>query len=231
MAIGLSLPVRQVDRTSAADDVRAQLLGLIQEGELPIGTKLPSEHEMARSFGVSRTVVREGLGTLRSMGLLESRAGAGTFVRATRPVFGGLLLGGKITSDELHEVRCHIEIPGAGLAALRRTDEQLHRLEEIVDRHARPGGPDTWVGDDLLFHVSLAEATGNILHKRFVEELQDLQSELSITMSQIAGGLAAPLHEHATIVQAVHRRDEDAAREAMRAHLAAIQGRSKGLRG
>jgi DNA-binding FadR family transcriptional regulator len=224
-----ALSVRRIERTSAADEVRAQLLALIEEGELPIGAKLPSEHELARSFGVSRSIVREGLGRLRSIGLVESRTGSGTFVRSASADHGGLLLAGRYSSDELHDVRCHLEIPGAGLAAERRSDEQLRRLEELVARHAGSADADTWVRDDLLFHVTLAEATGNIIQVRFVRELRKLQSELTLTMARIAGGLAAPTEEHAVIVDAVRRRDAEAARAAMAAHLAAIQKRSQAL--
>jgi GntR family transcriptional repressor for pyruvate dehydrogenase complex len=221
--------VKRIERTSASDEVRTQLLELIQGGELPVGAKLPSEHALAQSFGVSRTVIREGLGTLRSIGLVESRAGAGTFVRSTNAARGGLLLAGRHSSAELHEVRCHIEIPGAGLAAARRTDEHLRQLDEILERHAEALDADAWVRDDLRFHATLAEATGNPLQVRFVTELHELQSELSLTMARMTGGLAAPLTEHAAIVEAVRHQDDEGARAAMTAHLAAIQKRSEAL--
>lgn len=221
--------VRRIARTSASDEVRTQLIELIQSGELPVGARLPTEQELARSFGVSRGVVREGLGTLRSIGLVESRAGAGTFVRSANTARGGLLLAGRYSNDDLHEVRSHLEIPGAALAARHRTPEHLHRLDEIVARHAGAADADAWVRDDLLFHVTLAEAGGNPLQVRLLDELRELQSELSLTMAEIAGGLAAPLEEHVRIVDAVRAKDEDAARAAMTAHLTAIQERFRAL--
>jgi DNA-binding FadR family transcriptional regulator len=223
--------VTKIERTSAADEVRTQILALIESGDLAVGAKLPSEHELARSFGVSRAVVREGLGSLRSVGIVESRAGAGTFVRSLRATHGGLLLAGRYSSGELHEVRCHIEIPGAALAASRRTDEHLRRLDEIVARHAGTQDADAWVRDDLLFHVTLAEATGNALQVRFVTELRELQSELTLTMARRAGGLAAPVEEHGAVLEAIRRQDEESARRAMTAHLDAIQSRSQLLEG
>jgi GntR family transcriptional repressor for pyruvate dehydrogenase complex len=221
--------VTRIEKTSAAEEVRDQLLALIEAGDLSVGAKLPSEHELARSFGVSRTVVREGLGGLRSIGIIESRSGAGTFVRSHSPAHGVLLLAGKYSSDELHEVRCHIEIPGAGLAATRRSEEQLARLEEIVERHAHTDDVEAWVRDDLLFHVTLAEATGNTLQVRFVTELRELQSELTLTMARMTGGVAAPVEEHGVIAAAVRHKDAEAASEAMRKHLAAIRERSQAL--
>jgi DNA-binding FadR family transcriptional regulator len=222
-----SVRVKPISRTSAADAVRDQLIALIEAGDLDVGAKLPSEHELARSFGVSRAVIREALGSVRSIGMVESRAGSGTYVRSARATRGGLLLAGKYTTDELHEVRRHIEIPGAALAARRRSDDDVRRLEEIVERHAQPEDAVAWVRDDLLFHVTLAEATGNTLQIRFVMELRELQSELTLTMARMAGGLAAPVEEHGAVLEAVRAQDEDAARRAMTAHLDAIQGRSE----
>jgi len=221
--------VKRIERTSVADDVRTQLLTLIEGGELPVGARLPSEHELARAFGVSRAIVREGLGSLRSVGLVESRSGAGTFVRSVTPTLGGLLLAGRHSSGELHELRSHVEVPGAALAALRRTEEHLRRLEELIERHAHTVDAEVWARDDLLFHVTLAEATGNSLQVRFVTDLTELQLELTLTMARMAAGLAAPVEEHGAIVDAVRRQDEEAAGRGMAMHLAAIQERSRAL--
>lgn len=212
-------------RLRAADAVRDQLLKLIQSGELRPGAKLPGEHELARRFGVSRPVVREGLGALRAAGVLESRSGAGSYVRAARPTQALLLLG-RHTPEQLHEVRSHLEVPGAGLAARRRSDDHLRRLADIVEHHSGRREVDEWVRDDLAFHVTLAEATGNELHARLVRELGELQHEQSAVMARLANrALHAPDDEHAAIVDAVRCRDEAAARDAMAAHLAAISDR------
>ncbi len=217
--------VRRIERASAPEAVRDQILQLIQEGELTVGSKLPSEQEMARSFGVSRPVVREGLGRLRSIGLIESRSGSGSFVRSARIAPQGLLLAGGYTSDELHEVRSEIEVPGAALAAARRTERQLVTLSEIVERHRHQPDAEDWVDDDLSFHVTLAEASHNSLRVRFVTELRELQSDLSLKMARIQGGLAAPVQEHAAIVEAIRRRDRAGASAAMQAHLDGIRKR------
>lgn len=219
------MPVRRIERPSASEAVRDQILELIQDGELTVGSKLPSEQELARCFGVSRPVVREGLGSLRSVGVIESRSGSGSFVRSARIAPQGLLLAGGYTSDELHEIRSEIEVPGAALAAVRRTEPQLTTLTEIVDRHRHQPDAEDWVTDDLSFHVTVAEASRNSLRVRFVTELRELQSDLSLKMARIQGGLAAPVHEHATIVEAIRRRDREAAAAAMQAHLDGIRRR------
>jgi GntR family transcriptional regulator, transcriptional repressor for pyruvate dehydrogenase complex len=217
--------VRRIERASAPDAVREQLLELIEGGQLPVGAKLPSEQQLARSFGVSRPVVREGLGQLRSIGVIESRSGSGSFVKSARIAPQGLLLAGGYSSDDLHEIRSEIEVPGAAVAASRRTAQQLAVLTEIVDRHRHQPDAEDWVDDDLNFHVTIAEASRNPLRVRFVTELRELQSELSLTMARIKGGLAAPVEEHAAIVEAIARRDGDAAAGAMLAHLEGIRER------
>jgi GntR family transcriptional repressor for pyruvate dehydrogenase complex len=219
------LKVRRIERASAPDAVRDQILELIQGGQLEVGAKLPSEQELARSFGVSRPVVREGLGRLRSIGVIESRSGSGSFVKSARIAPQGLLLAGGYTSDELHEIRAEIEVPGAALAATRRTEQQLAVLTEIVERHTHQPDAEDWVADDLNFHVALAEASRNSLRVRFVTELRELQSELSLTVARIQGGLAAPVEEHAAVVAAVRKRDPQAATVAMQAHLEGIRDR------
>jgi DNA-binding FadR family transcriptional regulator len=222
---GTALNVRRIERASAPDAVREQLLELIQGGQLPVGAKLPSEQELARSFGVSRPVVREGLGQLRSIGMIESRSGSGSFVKSVRIAPQGLLLAGGYSSDELHEIRSEIEVPGAALAARRRTPEQLALLREILERHRHQPDAEDWVADDLSFHVTIAEASRNSLRVRFVTELRELQSELSLTMARIKGGLGAPVEEHAAVVEAIAKRDADGAAAAMLAHLEGIRKR------
>lgn len=218
-----AIGVRQIEKTSAAEVVREQLLALIESGDLSVGDKLPSEHSLAESFGVSRPIVREGLGALRAAGVVESRSGSGTFVTA-KPTRNGLLLQGRYSAEDLFEVRCHLEIPGAALAAQRRTAPQLADLAAIVERHTRRTAARDWVQDDLEFHVLLAEATGNALQAHLVRELRELQQDQNVAIAEVTD-LEAPLAEHRAIVRAVERRDPRAARTAMRAHLNAIRGR------
>src|SRR5258708_11315351 len=118
----------KIDRVNAADAVRDQLLDRVVKGTISIGDKLPSENDLARSFGVSRPVVREAIGTLRAWGIVESKNGSGTFITAVQPRQVGFSLLGGYSSDDLHEVRCNLEIPAAGLAAVRRPGPALPLL-------------------------------------------------------------------------------------------------------
>ena len=219
------MSIQPVPRGSSANSVYQQLLALIQAGTFPVGSKLPPELELVRLFQVSRPVIREGLGGLRSAGLIESRAGAGTFVMAATPQTQGLTLLGKFGTADLHEVRHHLEVPGAGLAATRRSEAQLADMVELVERNRAERDVVHWVRDDLRFHVTLAEATGNALQVQLITDLRELQFEQTVTMARLLGGLAAPDLEHQAIVEAVGQQDELGARRAMTAHLNAIRDR------
>lgn len=213
----------EIGRTNASEAVRTQLLKLIESGRIGVGERLPSEHELARSFGVSRPVIREALGTLRALGLVVSRSGSGTFVKSRRPESSGLSLLGRYSTDELHEVRSHLEIPGAGLAATRRTPEQLARLRAIVDSQQSCTEPGAWVELDAAFHVALAEATGNQVQARLVESLRALLVEQSLAVAKIEGRLVEANDEHGSILEAVIAGDGGGARRAMTRHLRKIR--------
>jgi GntR family transcriptional regulator, transcriptional repressor for pyruvate dehydrogenase complex len=206
--------------------VHAQLLRLIESGELEVGAKLPSEHQLGKSFGVSRSVVREALRGLRTMGLVSPRNGRGTFVTSTRPLHGGVALLGRASTDELDEVRSHLELPGATLAARRRTSAQLAALGEIVGEQARCTDAGEWVRLDAAFHVVIAEATRNRVQVQLVESLRELLLQQSIAVARVPGRLAAATEEHRAILLAVDARDEAGARAAMARHLEGIRAES-----
>lgn len=219
------MDITPLSRTSSATAVRDELLALVRSGRYPVGSRLPGELHLAEAFGVSRPVVREALGGLRAAGVIESRSGAGTFVTGDGRSDTGLSLLGRTNSAELHEVRMHLEVPGARLAAARRSAAQLAQLEEIAT------GDDTdvveWVRADLRFHVLIAEMTGNGLHARLISELRELQFEQSVQMARRMGGLGAPISEHGAILAAIRDGDAERASRAMGEHLTAIRDRAR----
>jgi DNA-binding FadR family transcriptional regulator len=188
---------------------------------------LPGEIHLAEAFGVSRPVVREALGGLRAAGMIESRSGAGTFVTSDRAASAGLSLLGTTNSAELYEVRTHLEVPGAALAAARRSPAQLVALQQLVGSSSEDDDIVEWVRDDLRFHVAIAEMTGNSLHTRLVSELRELQFEQSVQMARRLGGLGAPIAEHGAIVDAICDGDAERAARAMTDHLTAIRERAE----
>jgi DNA-binding FadR family transcriptional regulator len=120
-------------------------------------------------------------------------------------------------------------VPGASLAARRRTSEQLGRLTDIVAQQDECGDPEEWVRLDAAFHFVLAEATWNQVQVRLVGNLRELLVEQSLAVASVPGRLAAATGEHRAILEAVRAGDEAGARAAMARHLDGIQTESHRL--
>lgn len=207
----------RVTQDSAADAVRRQLINMIESGEIAVGDRLPAEVELARDLGVSRNVVREALVSLRILGFTSSRSGSGTFVASDR-VRMPLSFGGS-TSAQLNEVRRHLEVPCAGLAAKRRTDEDLAELARVVEEFEAEDDPRRRVRIDSRFHVALARATGNPLYARLIEDLRAGVEEQSLAASVAPGRRAEATSEHRNIYKAVLAGDAGLAEKLMMVHL------------
>ena len=202
----------------------------IRHRKLKPGDKLPTEAEIMREWGVSRTVVREALSKLQAAGLVDTRHGVGTFVLEPPAPSGFRIDPHEIATavDVLAvlELRISLETESAGLAAQRRTDEQLADMRRALDELASGdgGGKDT-VAPDFRFHHLIALATGN---RYFADIMSHLGATLipraRINSSKIALEDWSQYHrrlsrEHEEIYDAITRRDPEAARAAMRLHL------------
>jgi GntR family transcriptional regulator, transcriptional repressor for pyruvate dehydrogenase complex len=208
--------------------VRA-LTDRIAQGELKPGDRLPTEQELIEAFGVSRTVVREAISSLRATGLVSTQQGVGAFVRDFPPF---LLQTGSVNLEMLQdaiqvmELRIGVEVEAAALATQRRDAQHIQKLHEAVTRMAEAieASEDT-VGPDLDFHRVIAEATGN---PHFTHLFSYLGARL-IPRTRVGTGHSTPedqqnyLHrvnrEHEIILQAIERRDADGACSGMRMHL------------
>ncbi|MDS9469370.1 FadR/GntR family transcriptional regulator [Paracoccus sp. MBLB3053] len=206
--------------------IAAQFAQLIHKGTIKPGDKLPTEHSMAQTFGVSRTVVREAIAQLRNEGLVETRQGVGAFVverqaRHIRLGDGGLM--DNHAFQDLFQLRVPLEIEAAGLAALNHTEEQMGLLEEAL---LRMSASDDWntegVAADLEFHRIIALATGNDYFDQFISAIADrvghviIAAREQIMLDEIK---SITIEEHGAIRDAIHARDPIAARQAMRSHL------------
>ena len=210
-------------------DRLAALLGArIESGELAPGDRLPTEQQLATAHGVSRTVVREAVHQLRSLGRVVSRQGSGVFVAPT-PIhqalaFDPAVLGSVQAVVHVVEVRRVLEAEMAGLAAERATRAQvatMRRALRAIDAAASTGRDG--VAEDLAFHRTIGEATGNpqfCLLLGFLE--QYLREGMRITRGNEARRLdfmEAVRGEHAAIIDAIAARDPAAARRRARDHL------------
>src|SRR5918995_1811755 len=150
------------------DEAIEQIRGLIQSGELPPGSRLPPENELAAQLGLSRNSMREAVKALVLVRVLDVRRGDGTYVTSLEP---GLLLEGlgfavDLLQDEsilsVFEVRRLLEPPATGLAAERITGAQLAALEARLDEMDDAGNDvERQGGADAAFHHDVFAATGN----------------------------------------------------------------------
>ncbi len=219
-----------------SERVVAALRSQVLSGQILPGRKLPTESQLTETFGVSRTVIREAMATLAADGLVESRQGAGVFVRDHPTLaFGSISLdvGNKISQAlNVLEVRMGIEIESAGLAALRRNNAQEAAIQEAFFEFERLLALGQATGrTDFAFHRAIAAATNNPFYVEVLDALGsrtipcDITSPWgteSVLTREYQEGLQ---REHLVILNAVSASDPQAARDAMRHHLTASQDR------
>ena len=200
----------------------------IRVGQLQAGQRLPTEAALVQRFGVSRTVVREALSRLKTLGLLESRQGSGAFVRhpgqreAERLV---LAPDGSVAAVlQMVEVRRALEAESAALAAARCSAAGLGRIRralQAIEQAVAAGGDG--VAEDVAFHAAIAEAAGNPYLLATLAYLQQfLLDATRVTRAHEAGraDLAQQVRqEHAAIVEAIAAGDAEAARQAGARHM------------
>ncbi len=211
-----------VERFSAAEAVFKDLLAQIREGRLAVGEKLPSEAALAQGYGVSRSVIREALRSCAALGLTVSRTGKGTFVVSQR-VAEDLALGAYSARD-LHEARPHIEVPAAGLAARRRTEEDVRFLQDVVAAMAAEDDPQAWVELDTSFHAAVARISHNRVFEKVIADIREALFHQSETLNVVAARQKRSDEEHLRIFHAIRDGSADEAEAAMQDHLAAVRG-------
>ena len=207
-------------RLSAAEAVFAAIRGDIESGVVPVGGKLSSEATLAQQYGVSRSVIREALRSCNTLGLTTTKTGKGTFVVANK-VANDLTLG-QYSARDLNDARPHIEIPAAGLAAERRTEEELEHLKDIVQEMLHENDPEAWVNLDATFHSAVARASGNRVFASVVQDIRDALAHQSETLNLVADRQHRSDEEHVAILNAIEEGDSQGASKAMAEHLQAV---------
>lgn len=215
-------------RMSAAEAVFADLRDAIVSGQVSIGDKLPAESALAARHGVSRSVIREALRSCTALGLTETKTGRGTFVVRNR-VTGDLDIG-NYDARELMEARPHVEIPSAGWAAERRTDDDLQILEGLTDEMRSEDDHQAWVLLDGQFHTAIARASKNRVFEAIIVDIRGALTRQSETLNLVARRQHKSNVEHDLIVAGIRSGNYDAAAHAMAAHLDAVRGAVESLR-
>ena len=218
------------DRTH--QKLAAGIAALITSGEFKVGARLPSERSLADRFDVSHTLVREAIIVLELQGVVEVRGGSGIYVSALPGAAGRSTTFGLLSGPgpfELLRARCLIEAEIASVAALTRQDGDLDRIfaalvamrEHMHDKAANEAA-------DRLFHLRIAESTGNSVLLQMVTALWDhtkapIWSQMEMHFHTPALRQASQ-DDHQRIFTALLERNAQGARDAMRAHIERVIG-------
>ncbi len=211
-----------------SDQVAELLAAEIRGGRLAPGAKLPPEARLVEQFEVSRTVVREAVSQLKSLGLVDSRQGSGVYVSASVPFaplnFDARHAVSKEAVVQMVEVRRALEAEVAALAAQRRSHAELERIQQAVKAldQAVQAGHDG-VEEDVQFHRAIADAARNPFLISTLDYLaQFLRGATRVTRANEArrADFAAQVRgEHAAIVAAITAGDAAQARQAAGDHM------------
>ena len=232
--------LRQSQTTRSADlasRLRAQILG----GGFGPGTRLPTELQLAREAGVSRTVVREAVAAVRAEGLIVTRQGSGAYVAERTEQIAFRLPEGAIDSLQrvigVMELRIGVETEAASLAAARRNADDVKRIVmalRAMEDAAKRGERSIVI--DFDFHLAIADATRNDNFREFLDYLSrffiprnSVRQATTSLEAQTANAMLVAV-EHRAILDAIRGRDTEAARAAMRAHLVNSRERTRALR-
>lgn len=210
-----------------SDQVADVMAAKIRAGRLAAGDKLPTEAALVDQYSVSRTVVREALSRLKSLGLVESRQGSGVFVKEIgfSPLnFDAKSVASRQAVIQMVEARRALEAEVAALAAQRRTKSDIKRIHKSIaelDKAVAAGGDG--VLEDVQYHLAIAEAARNPFLMGTLQYLgQFLQGATRVTRANEArrDDFARQVRdEHAVICEAIEAGDAEAARRAAGAHM------------
>ena len=213
----------------ATEQVVSRVYELIKHDALKPGDRLPPERELAKQLGISRPSLRAGLSSLISMGVLQSRQGAGTFIVDGPPALDSeplrlLAALHGFSFEHMFETRSFLEVGAAGLAAERATGEQLATMsEEIAEMFGALKDPQQFLVHDIAFHRAVAAASGNPTLATLVQMVSAILYQRRRETIARAHDFNEALELHRLVYRAIRAHKPDEAREAMREHIVRAQ--------
>lgn len=221
-------PFGQVGRAAPLHLKIAALISReIDRGQFKPGDRLPTEHDLAAQFDVSRNVIREAIACLRSDGVIDLRQGVGAFVLEPRDRQTIRIDGSDLQKTQnicsLFELRTILEIEAAALAAARRSEAQLEGIRTALETMT---GAEKWsaasIDADLEFHRRIAAATCNDYIVTFLSFISQTMRETirqARAKHELEAVIEATIAEHIGIFEAIAAKDAAAARQAMKTHI------------
>ena len=213
------------------------IFGMIRNGQLKPGDKLPTEREYAEKLNVSRNSLREALKALSFIGLVTTTQGGGTYINKYNAGFLGSVLKYITVIDntlltEIIQVRKALESEAAELAAKNAAQEDIKKLEELVLKREAlveesKGNFDLYRDNlndlDSEFHLTISKASGNSVICEFISAISDI---FRMHQNKAARKFQSPVIAnsfHRKIYNAIKGRNPELAKEVMEAHIASIE--------
>lgn len=214
------MKLAKITKGSLVETAIESLSRAIEQGHWTIGDRLPVEADLSESLGVSRNTVREAVRVLVHVGMLETRQGDGTYVRATQDAGETLRRISRSRLRDKLEVRIMLETEAAKLAARRHEPQDLQSMTRALDERARAGDNiHDRIRHDQAFHTALVAAS----HNPALTELYNYFAHavaLTIEQTELDSDLPEPSQEdHELLLAAIRRRDESRAEALAKALL------------
>lgn len=212
-------------KSSRMEDAVEVVTDLITSGKIPSETMLPTEAELSRQLGISRPTVREALRMLEARGLIVSRHGVGAMVvdQSSQVATSSILLMLKrkgVGLEDMLEVRRMLECQAASLSAERATSDDLTAIQASIDAMgAQPRPSAENVRLDFDFHLAIARASHNLVLVTLVDAIRDLLYDTIAATHASDPNIGLRVDAHGAILDAIRRRDAEAAARAMADHL------------
>ena len=218
----MELPTLKVERLYR--QISNVLINCINTGQFAPGAMIPSERDLSKQFGVSRSSIREALIALEITGWIEIRTGNGVYVNNTLPEQPAAQSEEEFSLESLLKARQIFECTTAELAALNGTDEQRRKLAEINQSLVQLNiNNDSFLEEDRRFHLMISEMTGNEVLRDMMEYLWDKRSSrrfVRLERHYSESDFACEMNtDHQRITDAILAGDAAEARAAMQAHL------------
>lgn len=223
--------VDKIKRITITEVVVEKIEKMIETADLQPGDILPTERELAEMFGVGRSSIREALGVLQSIGVIEKRQGNGTFLKVypwqVSEFFNVPRILEMFTLRELAQARRLIEEQTITLTVQNSTDETLQNIERLYERHiqaAKTGNSEEIITCDFEFHQAIAEGAQN----RFLVEMMDMLRDVLMAANYAVmqeGHAERAADYHKKLVEAIRAGNAEQARDTMHAHLADVERR------
>lgn len=216
-------------KTSTTEIIVQNLISLIGQRSLQPGDKLPPERELCELIGVSRPVLREALKALQVMNIINIRQGAGAFVRSLEPenIMEHLDIVFHLDSSlyhDLYEARRVLESSVAQMAATRITDDELAAIEENIRRAAdKTNDEDVFYQLDLEMHNMILKAANNRVMPVFMQSINKLVLMMREKTNAQPRIRQNTIRDHVQILDALKKRDANAAGRAMEQHIANVE--------